>query len=92
MTFELHHGDCLEVLKTIPDASVDAVITDPPYGLGFPYKSYDDTRANLVHLIDGFMPEALRIARRVVVKQTAFDHRAAGLIQNRPAAVVKCHA
>ena len=67
MTFELHHGDCLEVLKTIPDASVDAVITDPPYGLGFPYKSYDDTRANLVHLIDGFMPEALRIARRVVV-------------------------
>jgi len=25
-------GDCLEVLKTLPDESVDAVITDPPYG------------------------------------------------------------
>lgn len=24
-------GDCLEVLKTLPDASIDAVITDPPY-------------------------------------------------------------
>jgi len=24
-------GDCLEVLRTLPDASVDAVITDPPY-------------------------------------------------------------
>tara|TARA_R110002153_G_scaffold111914_2_gene253729 strand:+ start:253 stop:978 length:726 start_codon:yes stop_codon:yes gene_type:complete len=25
-------GDCLEVMQTIPDGSVDAVITDPPYG------------------------------------------------------------
>ena len=30
---ELHTGDCLDVLKTLPDCSVDAVITDPPYGL-----------------------------------------------------------
>jgi site-specific DNA-methyltransferase (adenine-specific) len=28
----LIHGDCLEVMKTIPDASIDAIITDPPYG------------------------------------------------------------
>jgi DNA modification methylase len=27
------HGDCLEVLKEIPDNSIDAVVTDPPYGL-----------------------------------------------------------
>lgn len=27
-------GDCLEVLKTLKDNSVDAVVTDPPYGLG----------------------------------------------------------
>ena len=31
--FELHHGDCLAVLKTMPDSSVDAVVCDPPYGL-----------------------------------------------------------
>ncbi len=30
---ELHHGDCLEVLRSLPDASVDSVVTDPPYGL-----------------------------------------------------------
>lgn len=30
----LHLGDCLEWLKTLPDASVDAVITDPPYSSG----------------------------------------------------------
>ena len=28
----LYHGDCLEVMKSIPDGSVDAVICDPPYG------------------------------------------------------------
>ena len=29
----IHHGDCIEVLATLPDASVDAIVTDPPYGL-----------------------------------------------------------
>jgi site-specific DNA-methyltransferase (adenine-specific) len=33
-TVELHLGDCLEVMKSIPDKSVDAVITDPPYNIG----------------------------------------------------------
>ena len=28
----LLHGDCLELMKTIPDKSVDMVLTDPPYG------------------------------------------------------------
>ena len=28
----LHHGDCLELMKSIPDGSVDLVLTDPPYG------------------------------------------------------------
>jgi DNA modification methylase len=31
---KLHLGDCLEVMKSIPSGSVDAVITDPPYGIG----------------------------------------------------------
>jgi DNA modification methylase len=29
---ELYNGDCLEVMKKIPDGSVDMVLTDPPYG------------------------------------------------------------
>ena len=37
----LHHGDCLDVLRTLPDASVDSVVTDPPYGLEFMGKSWD---------------------------------------------------
>lgn len=32
--YTLYHGDCLEVLRTLPAESVDAVITDPPYSSG----------------------------------------------------------
>jgi site-specific DNA-methyltransferase (adenine-specific) len=34
-------GDCLDVLRTMPDCSVDAVVTDPPYGLAFMGKRWD---------------------------------------------------
>ena len=43
---ELWHGDCLELMKNIPDGSVDLVLTDPPYGTmkGFNEKfNWDDT-------------------------------------------------
>lgn len=34
MTWTLHHGDALAVLRDLPTASVDALITDPPYSSG----------------------------------------------------------
>ncbi|MCG3132750.1 MAG: hypothetical protein FLDDKLPJ_03616 [Phycisphaerae bacterium] len=37
----LYHGDCLEVMDQLDASSVDTVITDPPYGLGFMGKSWD---------------------------------------------------
>ena len=30
--YTLHHGDCLDILPTLPAQSVDAIIADPPYG------------------------------------------------------------
>jgi DNA modification methylase len=41
MAYTLHHGDCLDVLRTLPDNSVDAIVTDPPYGLSFMGKRWD---------------------------------------------------
>ena len=41
MKYELHLGDCLEVMKGIPDNSVDSIVTDPPYGLSFMGKKWD---------------------------------------------------
>lgn len=37
----IHHGDCLEVMRTLHDCSVEAVVTDPPYGLSFMGKRWD---------------------------------------------------
>ena len=37
----LLHGDCLERLRELPDCSVDACVTDPPYGLSFMGKAWD---------------------------------------------------
>lgn len=40
MQFNLFNGDCLDVLKRLPDNSVDSIVTDPPYGLS--NQSQDD--------------------------------------------------
>lgn len=40
---ELLLGDCRERLKDLPDCSVDSIVTDPPYELGFMGKSWDST-------------------------------------------------
>lgn len=40
-TVTLHHGDCLDVLRSLPDAGVDAVVTDPPYGIRFMGQGWD---------------------------------------------------
>lgn len=39
--YELHHGDCLDVLRGMADNSVDSIVTDPPYGLSFMGKKWD---------------------------------------------------
>ena len=36
------HGDCIELMRTLPDNSIDSIVTDPPYGLGFMGKAWDD--------------------------------------------------
>jgi DNA modification methylase len=39
--YELHHGDNRAVVKTMPDNSVDSIVCDPPYELGFMGKRWD---------------------------------------------------
>jgi len=41
MSVKLIQGDCREVLKTLETDSIDAVVTDPPYGIGFMGKEWD---------------------------------------------------
>jgi len=41
MKIDLRLGDCIEILKTLEDNSVDSIVTDPPYGLEFMGKEWD---------------------------------------------------
>ena len=41
MTSKLYLGDCLDILATLDENSIDTCITDPPYGLGFMGKEWD---------------------------------------------------
>lgn len=41
MDYKLLNGDCLEQMKMLPDNSVDAIVTDPPYGISFMAKKWD---------------------------------------------------
>ena len=34
-------GDCLEILPTLEENSIDLILTDPPYGLSFMGKNWD---------------------------------------------------
>jgi len=34
-------GNCIEQMAAMPEASIDAIVTDPPYGLEFMGKSWD---------------------------------------------------
>jgi DNA modification methylase len=61
----LYLGDCRDILPTLPQ--VDAVVTDPPYGIDFEYESYDDTIENWQNLMTAVVPMARSIAKFVVM-------------------------
>lgn len=56
----VYHGDCREVLAQLPDASVDSVVTDPPYELGFMGKRWD---ASGIAYDAGLWAECLRVLK-----------------------------
>ena len=60
-------GDCLDVMAGMEAGSVDAVITDPPYGVGIEYDDYKDTKENWRKLFIDFVPEARRVAKMVIM-------------------------
>ncbi len=67
----LWQGDCLELMRDIPSGSVDAIVTDPPYGVDLDYSGYDDSFANWISLIERFIPEAIRVSRGPVIIPTS---------------------
>jgi site-specific DNA-methyltransferase (adenine-specific) len=72
-------GDCLELMKSLPDGCVDAVITDPPYGVNLgakannqrfdrlEYDSIEDSPQIVWWAANVVLPEAIRISKRVIL-------------------------
>lgn len=63
---EVRLGDCLEVLRILPDASVDSLVTDPPAGISFMGKDWDGDkggRAEWVAWMSDVMRECLRVMK-----------------------------
>ncbi len=54
-----YHGDCIEVMRSLPENSVDTCITDPPYELGFMGKKWDSSGI-------AFQPETWQAVFRVL--------------------------
>ncbi len=57
----LYRGDCFAVMPELP--GVDAMVTDPPYGIGFDYRSYDDDPAKYTELMTRLVAEGNRLTR-----------------------------
>ncbi|SHF66025.1 DNA methylase [Desulfofundulus australicus DSM 11792] len=58
--WKLYRGDCREFLKTLPENSVDAVVTDPPYELNFMGREWDRTG---IAFDPAFWTEVLRVLK-----------------------------
>jgi hypothetical protein len=55
----LYRADCFDVLPEL--SGIGAVVTDPPYCIGFAYRSYDDAPARYHDLMTRLVPELVRV-------------------------------
>jgi DNA modification methylase len=68
---KLYHCDCEELTNNIIESqgekAIDLTLTDPPYGIGLDYDNFDDTREELVKLINRTMSGIIRASKRVLL-------------------------
>ena len=64
-TGKILNGDCIEVMKTIPEGSVDLLVTSPPYGVNIAYDVHNDdmTPKEYLKFTKEWMTEAYRVLK-----------------------------
>lgn len=55
----LYRADCFDILPKL--SGIGTVVTDPPYGIGFEYRSYDDAPGKYDAMMARLVPELIRI-------------------------------
>jgi len=59
----LYCGDCMERFRTMSEASIDCIVTDPPFGVGFKQDFYDDSAEVVFKDIDILYKEWFRLLK-----------------------------
>ena len=67
---EITHGDARELIKCLPNNSVDLIVTDPPYGVGGGIEN------NSEHILSTMLPEILVFVMLVDEVDCNFDSKA----------------
>ena len=74
-------GDCLEVMKDIPDGSVDLILTDPPYGIDLTpqrengkFKNTKVANDDTLEWLEGYVDELYRVSKNVVCLFCGWQH------------------
>lgn len=60
---KLYNGDCQEILKQLPDKSVDCIITSPPYFKNFAYEAYFNSYKQYLEWTERYLKECKRILK-----------------------------
>ena len=60
---KIYRGNCVDVLKTFPDASVDCIVTSPPYWKGFAYEAYFNSYKQYLDWSKKWLSECKRVLK-----------------------------
>lgn len=65
----IKQGDCLELMKDIPDKSIDMILTDPPYGMNFQSHRRKNIYEKIkndenLEFLDNFFKECNRVLKK----------------------------
>lgn len=73
---KIYLGDCRELIRDIPDKSIDVVFTSPPYNRirNDTYEHYDDNIENYFNLLDDITRESLRVSKDKVIINLQQNH------------------
>jgi len=85
----LHQGDCLEIMPTL--GKVNAVVTDPPYGIGFEYASHNDDIEFWKDMMNAVIPLCRDAAPFVVMPSCAINRMAWWYDNHKPDWIIAWH-
>lgn len=63
-SIKIYHGDSLELLKKLPNNSVNMIITSPPYCMGKEYEDLTDDEKSFIEKHKIILPEVIRILKK----------------------------